>query len=475
MAFNSYTFIIFLGIVLLLHYSPFGWRIKKFNLLIASYLFYMAWNPPFVILLWICSIVDWLAAKRMYDAISNWERRVFLIISLVVNLGMLSFFKYGNFLLDNFVWLLSTIHIKYQPAMPDIILPLGISFFTFQSLTYSFDIYRGKEKPWHSFLDYALFVSFFPKVTIGPITRAFDFLRQCESPRKADSSDMSWGFILLLVGLFEKIVIADAILAPIADQIFEKTSGVPNFLSAWTGTLAFTGQIFCDFAGYSSCAIGIALCLGFQLPINFKFPYAAIGFSDFWRRWHISLSSWLRDYLYISMGGNRRGTFRTHINLMLTMLLGGLWHGASWTFVAWGGLHGLYLVFERLVKKLIPESPVWSTLPVRFFLAIITFILVCIAWVFFRAKSFDHAFVILQSMLILNSGTPAVNIEPVYILTTAVVMSAMLIIHWIMRDISLKDVVENMSWWQRSFALAILLVIIITCSGEDRAFIYFQF
>lgn len=440
----------------------------------ASYIFYMAWNPPFVILLWLCTLVDWFSAKKISDKDNVAKRRTFLIISLVANLGMLSFFKYSNFLLENFVWLLSTIHIKYQPAMPDIILPLGISFFTFQSLTYTFDIYRGKAKPWRSFLDFALFVSFFPKVTIGPITRAFDFLPQCDNQRKADSSKMAWGFSILLLGLFEKIVIADAILAPIADQIFEKTE-VPNSLSAWTGALAFTGQIFCDFAGYSSCAIGIALCLGFDLPVNFRFPYAAIGFSDFWRRWHISLSSWLRDYLYISMGGNKKGTIRTYINIMLTMLLGGLWHGASWTFVAWGGLHGLYLIIERLIRKFIPESPVWTGLPVRLFLALLTFILVCIAWVFFRAKTFDHAFMITQAMLTVNLGKPAVYIEPIYVLTTFAVMIAMLIIHWMMRDISLKEIAENMPWWQRSFVLANLLIIIITCSGEDRAFIYFQF
>ena len=206
MAFNTYTFFIFFAIVLTLHYSPLSWQVKKINLLIASYIFYAAWHAPFVILLLICTLVDWFAAKGVAAAEGTVRKRLFLFISLAVNLGMLGFFKYAGFLLENFVWLLSLINIQYRPLAPDIILPLGISFFTFQSITYTFDIYRGKAKPWPSFLDFALFVSFFPKLIIGPITRAYDFLPQCNNPSKIDTSKMAWGFFLLLMGLFEKIV-----------------------------------------------------------------------------------------------------------------------------------------------------------------------------------------------------------------------------------------------------------------------------
>lgn len=474
MSFNSYTFFIFFAIVLVLHHSSFSWHTKKINLLVASYIFYAAWHPPFTILLIVCTFVDWFAGKGVAASKDTDRKRFFLLISLAINLGMLGFFKYADFLLKNFVWLLSLINIQYKPLAPDIILPLGISFFTFQSITYTFDIYRDKAKPWVSFLDFALFVSFFPKLVIGPITRARDFLPQCLNPMKIDASKMGWGFFLLFLGLFEKVIMADSLLAPVADQLFNKP-GIPNTISAWTGSLAFTGQIFFDFAGYSTCAIGVSYCLGFQLPQNFNYPYAAIGFSDFWRRWHISLSTWLRDYLYISLGGNRKGKFRTYINLFLTMLIGGLWHGASWTFVAWGGLHGLYLIIERFIKNSMPSSPLWSKLPMQFFFAFITFIAVSFAWVFFRANSFDQAFTIIQALLTITVGKPNIVIEYFYILLTFSIIFIILVSHWIMRERSLQRFIENTPWWFRSMIFAGLLIAIVTCSGEDRAFIYFQF
>ena len=243
MTFNSYTFFIFFGIVLALHYSPLSWKFKKINLLIASYLFYAAWHPPFVILLLICTLADWLAGQGVAAAEETGKRRLFLLISLVVNLGMLGFFKYAGFVLENFVWLLSLIKIHYRPPAPDIILPLGISFFTFQSITYTFDIYKRKAQPWPSFLDFALFVSFFPKLIIGPITRASDFLPQCLNPERIDFSKLGLGFFLLLLGLFEKMIMSDSLLAPVADLLFNK-EGRPDIVSAWTGSLAFTGQIF---------------------------------------------------------------------------------------------------------------------------------------------------------------------------------------------------------------------------------------
>lgn len=474
MTFNSYTFVIFFGIVLVLHYSALSWQAKKNNLLIASYFFYAAWHAPFVILLIICTIADWFAAKGIASSESKGKRGFFLFVALSVNLGMLFFFKYADFLLNNFAWLLSKMHVQYQPLKIDIVLPLGISFFTFQSLTYTFDIYRRKAKPWPSFLDYALFVSFFPKLVIGPITRAFDFLEQCNNPVKADTKKIAFGFFLLLLGLFEKMVMADSLLAPVADLLFDKR-GIPNTISAWAGTLAFTGQIFFDFAGYSTSAIGIALCLGFNLPHNFKCPYAAIGFSDFWKRWHITLSGWLRDYLYISLGGNKKGKIRTYFNLMLTMLLGGLWHGASWTFIAWGGLHGLYLVIERCLRNIMPTSQLWSHLPVQLFLGLLTYIGVSFAWVLFRADSFEQAFTIMKALVMINSDVPTISIEYFYVMLTFGITLIILISHWVMRERSLENILEKIPWWHRAVILAAMMIIIITCSGDDRAFIYFQF
>jgi D-alanyl-lipoteichoic acid acyltransferase DltB (MBOAT superfamily) len=446
------------------------------NLLIASYLFYSAWNPPFVLLIVVSTLVDWFAGRNIHARSESSWRSIFLAVSLCVNLGMLSFFKYSAFLLDNVVRLLAVIQIQFKPASLDLLLPLGISFFTFQSLTYTIDIYRRKAKPWESFLDYALYVSFFPKVVIGPITRAFDFLPQCKNPPKVDTSKMAWGFFLLLWGIFEKNVMADRLLAPVADQLFDKV-GVPDTISAWTGALAFTGQIFFDFAGYSCCAIGAALCLGFQLPDNFRFPYAALGFSDFWRRWHVSLSEWLRDYLYISLGGNRKGTIRTYANLMVTMLIGGLWHGASWTFIFWGGLHGCYLVLERAIKSVFPSSIISSKFFFKIGYSLVTFLLVCIAWVFFRSKSFETAFTIIKAMFAaVPTVVPSVRIESTTdILITCLIISLIFLLHWIMRNRSFEEVIDTAPWWMKSAVITGCLIAIFTFSGEDRAFIYFQF
>ena len=281
----------------------------------------------------------------------------------------------------------------------------------------------------------------------------------------------AWGGTLLVLGLFEKCVLADVLLAPAADLVFAASPVGPA--DAWTGTLAFAGQIFCDFAGYSTCAIGVALCLGFSLPDNFRFPYAAIGFSEFWTRWHISLSTWLRDYLYIPLGGNRAGVARTYVNLMVTMLIGGLWHGASWTFVVWGGLHGAYLIGERVVARVLPPGAWRARASVRFAGAMVTFVLVCVAWVFFRAASFAQAFAIVKGMFGLTHGArvlPLVNYELVGVVTVALLAT-----HWAMRDRPLEALVERTPWLVRSFALGTMIVAILLMQGQDRAFLYFQF
>ncbi len=349
MPFNTYTFITFFSILLIIHYSLKSWKAQKINLLIFSYLFYSAWNPAFVFLLAGSTACDWIVAKKIFKAFTPKLKKRYLTLSLLLNLGLLGYFKYGNFFLNNTIDLLSLIGIVFKPAPLSIILPVGISFYTFQTLSYSIDVYRGKIKPGDSLLDYALYVSFFPQLVAGPIVRANDFLPQCKRQRKANQDQLGWGLSLLTTGLFMKIIIADTLLAPVVDKIYSHPENFGS-IETWTAILSFSGQIFCDFGGYSTCAIGAALCLGFILPDNFKAPYAAFGFRDFWQRWHISLSTWLRDYLYISLGGNRISFTRANINLMITMLIGGLWHGASWLFVIWGGLHGFYLIIERLLN-----------------------------------------------------------------------------------------------------------------------------
>tara|TARA_B100001540_G_scaffold314426_1_gene339339 strand:+ start:5810 stop:7231 length:1422 start_codon:yes stop_codon:yes gene_type:complete len=473
LVFNSYTFILFLAVVLAFYSSPIRWKSKKILLIGASYLFYAAWNPPFVILIWFSTLVDWLLAQRIAYATSIRLRKFFLICSLSVNLGLLGFFKYSEFLVNSFVDMAAMIGVAYQPLEMDIILPVGISFYTFQTLSYTLDIYKRQMKPWHSFTDYALYVTFFPQLVAGPIVRAHDFLPQCDTPKSVNWSKMGWAVSLIILGIFQKVVLADGLFAPVVEKVYDSTAIVSSMAAA-VGTLAFAGQIFCDFAGYSTTAIGVAMALGFALPDNFRFPYAAIGFSDFWRRWHISLSSWLRDYLYISMGGSRHGKVKTYRNLALTMLIGGLWHGASWTFVVWGGLHGSYLVLERLANRLMGQWRIWKTMLGRLFLAGVTFGLVCLAWVFFRASSFDKAFEIIQATLFLLPYAE-IYVSRVDVALVGVGITGLLFMHAMLRNTTLEDAAAKVPDLLKAMVLGIMLTLIIMSPGEDRAFIYFQF
>ena len=469
MLFNSNLFILFFVLVLLVSRIKTVWSIRKGFLLVVSYLFYAAWNPPFVILLWISTVGDWFFAKLIHKSIDNNKRRFYLFLSLLLNLGMLGYFKYANFILDNFISIAHVLGINWQPAPFSIILPVGISFYTFQTLSYTLDVYYKRMAPAKSFLDYALYVTFFPQLVAGPIVRAKDFIPQCLQPKKATFAQLSWGMSLFILGLFYKVVIADGLMSGKVEKGFT-FSEAPGFLDAWAAVLCFSTQIFCDFAGYSTCAIGIALCLGFALPDNFRFPYAAIGFSDFWRRWHISLSSWLRDYLYISLGGNRKGAFFTYRNLALTMLLGGLWHGASWTFVIWGALHGIFLVIERFLRSLIPHWRLNTNIFVQLFLGIITYICVCYAWVFFRSDSLNDAW----KMIVGMTGFNGLGVYDK--LTSFVIPIGLVIFHWFMRNTTEEEVAGRLPWWVKSLILYFLVLAILTYSGEeDRAFIYFQF
>ncbi|QKJ30229.1 MBOAT family protein [Mucilaginibacter mali] len=495
MVFNSYTFVVFFAIMLILHNLSIAWKAKKVNLLLASYVFYAAWNPPFILLLWLSTVVDFFVGRSLYTQQNKHKRRMLLVISLIGNLGMLCFFKYGGFILENFVALTNAFGVNYHPAKPNIILPAGISFYTFTTLCYTVDMYQRKSEPVKSLLDFSLFVTFFPHLVAGPIVRPPQLVPQFESPRKATRQQLLDGLLLLSLGLFMKVVCADTLLSGASDLVFSAHRGLGP-LDAWIGVLAFSGQIFFDFAGYSTSAIGVAMCLGFVLPQNFKYPYAAIGFSDFWRRWHITLSSWLRDYLYIPLGGNREGKFRTYINLMITMLVGGLWHGANWTFVAWGGLHGVYLWVEKALsdsrKKAsggIADETVPATViataslgpdltakkPAGFIAALLTFLLICVTWVFFRSATFTDAWQMLASMSgrIAPAGPPLLS--TVTIIKVAVVITLMLAFHWLMRDTSVLKTVAKLPWWLTGTVWALLLIMIVLSQGTGKSFIYFQF
>ncbi|MES9923758.1 MAG: MBOAT family O-acyltransferase [Candidatus Thiodiazotropha endolucinida] len=358
-------------------------------LLVASYVFYGYWDWRFLSLIAFSTIVDFIVAQNLEKETRQPIRQRWLLLSLCSNLGLLGFFKYFGFFSKEFAVLLES--LGFQASMPtlNIILPVGISFYTFQTLAYTIDVYRGKTKPTNNLLDFAVYVSFFPQLVAGPIERSKDLLPQIVNPRSFTKGNFSEGLYHILIGMFKKVVIADN-MAPIVNQVFSTPVSDLNGTEILIGVYAFAFQIYGDFSGYSSIAQGIAKWLGINLSWNFRMPYFSTTPSEFWRRWHITLSSWLRDYLYITLGGNRHGHFNTFRNLVLTMFLGGLWHGANWTFAVWGLAHGFILVvyhaLESVTKKILIPGIVGKVIG-----AIIFFHLVCITWLLFRAENLTQA------------------------------------------------------------------------------------
>jgi alginate O-acetyltransferase complex protein AlgI len=406
MVFNTVEFFEFLVVVLLLFYtSPLPFR--RYVLLFASYYFYGSWNPKFIVLLLTLTVIDYTAGIWIPRFAPGPKRKAMLILSLTANLGFLGFFKYYNFLASNLALLAGKSGSAFYL---NIVLPLGISFHTFQSISYVVDVYRGEQEPIRNPVDYALFICFFPQLVAGPIVRARDFFRDLLHWNPPTTDDVSRGIFMIGLGLTKKMAFADQF-AKIANSYFGHVAAYPGWRPAWSAVFAFGMQIYFDFAGYTDIAIGVAKLFGFHFPPNFRRPYLASSITDFWRRWHISLSSWLRDYLYIPLGGNRGSQLATYRNLMLTMLLGGLWHGASWNFMIWGGYHGALLGVERSLRgrqkaddispgagELSRDRP-WSG-QVWFypFQAVLTFVLVLIGWVFFRAADLTESKAVLAQM-----------------------------------------------------------------------------
>jgi D-alanyl-lipoteichoic acid acyltransferase DltB (MBOAT superfamily) len=346
MFFDTPVYLLFLGVVVLLYWRM-GWRKQNVLLLLASYFFYGWWDWRFLALMVLSTLVDYRLALLISDTPNLKLRKVLLILSLVMNFGFLGIFKYFNFFVDSFMSATAMLGFHgLSPVLLRILLPPGISFYTFQAVAYIVDVYFGKQKATRSLVDYALFISLFPHLIAGPIQRPSHLLPQVENPREYSPDKVFGGIMLILTGLFRKCFIADNC-AVIANAAFNGELG-HNVFSVLIGVYAFAWQIYGDFAGYSDMARGSAQLLGFHFMVNFRQPYFATSLQDFWRRWHISLSTWLRDYLYIPLGGNRKGPRRTYVNLLATMLIGGFWHGANWTFIVWGGLHGLWLSIERL-------------------------------------------------------------------------------------------------------------------------------
>ena len=470
MLFNSIQFWVFLAAVLLGHYGL-PRPARKYWLLAASYFFYMSWNAVFVALLLTLTLTDFACALMMERFSDPQRKRLFLLLSLAVNLSFLGFFKYYNFVAGILAELGGLPPATWTYS---IILPLGISFHTFQSMSYLVDVYRGEQKAIRSLPDYALFIAFFPQLVAGPIVRAQEFFEGLYQWRAPNEEERLRGVLLMALGLVKKMALADQF-AQIADAYFQNPSAQPGMVSAWTGTASFALQIFFDFSGYTDMAIGMALLLGFHFPVNFRRPYLAFSITDFWHRWHISLSRWLRDYLYIPLGGNRRGPLLTYRNLLLTMLLGGLWHGASWNFVIWGGYHGSLLAAERFFgRRQFEQPPSAFAYPFR---ALLTFVLVSVGWVFFRAATLsDSAYVMGQ--LFAGARHGSISIIPIWLRGLAVASLGIAILEerfgWIDRLSS------GRGWWNgASYALTLsVLAFCVEVFGfteKTVPFVYFQF
>lgn len=472
MQFDSLGYVIFFILVVLSYQLIRSWSMKKNMLLLSSYIFYSAWNPLFLPLLLFSTTMDYSLARWMSRR-EGVARKIGMAVIVMANLLILFYFKYIVFFMETLTAVLGPIGLEIQQQDFDIILPLGISFYTFHSLSYCIDVYRKKFKPTKNWRDYALYVSFFPQLVAGPITRWTYMREQIEKQRTVDYNSFFVGLCLLVFGLFEKIVLADSLFAPAANELFANQQ--PNAAEAWLAMWAFSGQIFCDFAGYSTCAIGSAMMLGFRLPENFRTPYAAAGFSEFWQRWHISLSSWLRDYLYIPLGGNRYGRWKTYRNLMLTMLIGGLWHGAGWTFIVWGALHGCYLIVERLAKYIYSLTGLKKFFWIKPLVWFGTLLAVCYAWIWFRSGSAEQAFYLTARLMELGSVIEQ-GVELQWAHSVAgCAFWLLVIVHLIFRKTCLIEYINRLHPVILIVLFSMLIISIIFSPGDGNAFIYFQF
>jgi alginate O-acetyltransferase complex protein AlgI len=468
MLFVEFRFFWFFLAVFCVYWSLRSNTARKAWLLVCSYAFYAAWNWKFLFLLIGSTTLDYFVGVMLTRTRNPRARRGWLIMSLCMNLGTLAFFKYCNFFISSAADFLAWLGLPASMSTLNIIIPVGVSFYTFHSMSYTIDVYRRKLRAVPSILDLACFIGFFPQMVAGPIIRAFAFLPQLRSAREFSAVDVRGALVLFMVGFIKKACIADAV-APAADKFFNAPWDY-TAASAWVGVLFYTTQIYCDFSGYTDMAIACARLLGYELPINFNFPYLARDIGDFWRRWHISLSSWLRDYLYISLGGNRGTRAFMYRNIMITMILGGLWHGGAWTFVIWGTLHGVALVVHREWTRHAANSArarqamEWLAWP-------LTVLWICVAWILFRSADLHRAAVALKSFVLWQSaGTDSLRPERLLLVLL------LLVIHW------LNSRGYFAQWWRRISAPAFATgygctaaIVLLFIPPHYVPFIYFQF
>lgn len=479
MLFNSLEFLVFFPIVIALYFAiPF--RFRWILLVLASYYFYMCWNYKYVILIVISTVVDYLAGIFLFRSKKKAVRKLLLLGSLTTNLGLLFFFKYFNFFSDSLNTVFDKFNIFYNVPSYNFLLPVGISFYTFQTLSYTIDIYRRKQEPEYHFGRFALFVSFFPQLVAGPIERSVNLIPQFRQDFRFEYERVKNGLMLMCWGFFKKIVIADR-LAEYVNIVYNNPhdySGVSNIIA----TFFFSFQIYCDFSGYSDIAIGAAMVMGYRLMTNFRRPYFADSIREFWQRWHISLSTWFRDYVYISLGGNRVVKWRWYYNLFITFLVSGLWHGADWTFIIWGAIHGFYMVFAIWTFKYrekfnnvigISKFPNLYKL----FQVLVTFVLVYVSWIFFRANNLNDAIYILKNHFVFD-GNQVINLFRIQAdFAISFVSIVLLILIDFMEErynlsIRLKLLPRFYKW---ALLLVFICIVFIFAVWNETDFLYFQF
>ncbi len=474
MLFNSFIFFIFLGAVLPVFYLLPNKSSKNIFLLAMSYFFYGYWDWRFCFLLVLSTVIDYVIGRKIFNSSDSRKRKIYVAISLVSNLGVLGFFKYFNFFVDSFQSLSQSLNWHVDYVHLNILLPVGISFYTFQTLSYTIDIYRKRLEPTKNFIDFALFVAFFPQLVAGPIERAKALLPQLAKKLSPTRTQLKQGVTLIVVGLFRKVMIGDTA-GLFVDHIFGHIDQYKS-IELLAALILFSIQIYADFSGYSHMARGTAKLLGVELMKNFEQPYLSHNITEFWRRWHISLSTWLKDYLYISLGGNRLGKYRTYINLMITMLLGGLWHGASWNFVIWGGLHGLYLSIHKMFLGSHKVSAFkMHGLSLRNGMKVfVTSLLVLFTWIFFRLTSWESTKLFFSKMIHWESSEYTllfISITLTYVLVTMLfdILEYVTGKHTYILDIKSKGVKIGIL-----FAMSIVTFIYLFQS-DPLPFVYFRF
>ncbi len=491
MLFNSIDFAIFFPIVFILYYSAAArtLRIRNAFIVAVSYVFYGWWSWEFLSLIIASTVLDYFVGSALKKAVSESGRKLLLLLSIGVNLGLLGYFKYSNFFIDNFISVFSFFGYSFSMESLKVILPVGISFYTFQTLSYSIDVYRRKMEPVKDYIQFSAFVCFFPQLVAGPIERASNLLPQFGYIKPFSYEETTEGLKLAAWGLFKKIVIADR-LAIFVNTVYGNPSDHEG-LALITATMFFAFQIFCDFSGYSDIAIGTSQILGIRLMDNFRRPYFSKSIYEFWKRWHISLSSWFKDYLYIPLGGSRVSLLRWHANIMITFLISGLWHGAKWTFVAWGALNGLYILFGRwinsIVSKYMPSIEIKvNPYAQKMFRISITFLLVCYAWIFFRAESIDDALYITAHIFegfgrafsyeYVRETLNGLGLNSVEMATALLSIAFLEAVHFVQSKNSIRGSLSKRSFVFR-WAVYYSVVFTIVYFGvfEKIDFIYFQF